>query len=111
MKEAEKRAGLTLAEAANLKSKLNSIYAYKSSVKRSVLVKVDNADFSPSPDSLVDVKIKLIDGDSLLSVKHGSWHGDTAREEYEVNFDRSDLSVTVQVVWRSVRVAGARMIV
>lgn len=92
MKESEKRAGLSLEQATALKPKLDSIYTRDSSVRRSVLVKVDNDDFSPSPESLVDMKIKLIDNNSLLSVKHGSWHGDTAREEYEVNFNRDNLA-------------------
>lgn len=66
-------------------------YTRKKVVNRTVVVKVDNKDFSPNPEALVDIKTKLIDDQALLSVKCGSWHGDTVRHEYEVNFRPGDL--------------------
>ncbi len=91
MQEIEKRAGLTLEAASRLKPTIDDRYSRKSVVNRTVVVKVDNDDFSPNPDALIDIKTKLIGDQTLLSVKHGSWHGDTARQEHEVRFHREDL--------------------
>ncbi|MGH3938419.1 MAG: hypothetical protein ACRDTG_07245 [Pseudonocardiaceae bacterium] len=91
MQEAEKRAGLTIEAARRIKLATDELYQRKKVVNRTIVVKVDNEDFSPNPEALVDVKIKLIDDQLLLSVKCGSWHGDMVRHEYEVNFYRSDL--------------------
>ncbi|MGH3794249.1 MAG: hypothetical protein ACRDSP_05115 [Pseudonocardiaceae bacterium] len=91
MQETEKRAGLTLRDAVRLKRAINNRYNQKSVVNRTVVIKVENDDFSPNPDTLVDIKIKLIGDQTLLSVKYGSWHGDMARQEYEVGFRRGDL--------------------
>lgn len=92
MQETEKRAGLTLEAASQLKSTIDDRYSRKSVVNRTVVVKVDNDDFSPNPEALIDIKTKLIGDQSLLSVKYGSWHGDTARQEHEVRFRREDLA-------------------
>jgi adenylate cyclase class IV len=98
MMETEKRTGLTLDRATTLKVNLDSKYTRKSVVNRTVSVKVDNDDFSPNPDALVDIKTKLIGESTLLSVKYGSWHSDTAREEYEVDFRREDLGAMFAVL-------------
>lgn len=91
MQEVEKRAGLTIEAARQVKLAADERYTRKKVVNRTVVVKVDNEDFSPNPEALVDIKTKLIDDQALLSVKCGSWHGDTARHEYEVNFRPGDL--------------------
>lgn len=91
MQETEKRAGLKLETAWLLKSALDDRYVRKSVANRTVVVKVDNDDFSPNPDALIDIKTKLIGDQTVLSVKYGSWHGDTARNEHEVKFRREDL--------------------
>lgn len=91
MQEIEKRTGLTLEAASRLKPTIDDRYSRKSVVNRTVVVKVDNDDFSPNSDALVDIKTKLIGDQTLLSVKYGSWHGDTARQEHEVRFHREDL--------------------
>jgi adenylate cyclase class IV len=91
MNEIEKRIGLQLEDAQRLKSELDERYARKSVANRTVIVKVDNNDFSPNPDALVDIKTKLIGDQTLLSAKLGSWHGDSRRREYEVHFRREDL--------------------
>jgi adenylate cyclase class IV len=92
MKEVEKRTGLDLEAAPALKARVEDRYARKDVVNRTVVVKVENEDFSPSPDTLLDIKTKLIGDRTLLSVKYGNWHTDTARREYEVNIDREDLA-------------------
>lgn len=61
MQETEKRTGVTLEDARRLKSAIDDRYTRKSVVNRTVVVKVDNDDFSPNPDTLVDIKTKLID--------------------------------------------------
>jgi adenylate cyclase class IV len=91
MQEIEKRAGLTPEAVSQLKPAIDDRYSRKSVVNRTVVVKVDNDDFSPNSDALVDIKTKLIGDQTLLSVKYGSWHGDTARREHEVRFHREDL--------------------
>lgn len=91
MQEVEKRAGLTSDVARRVKLAVDERYARKKVVNRTVFVKVDNEDFSPNPEAFVDIKVKLIDDHTLLSVKCGSWHGDTVRHEYEVSFRPSDL--------------------
>ena len=91
MKEAEKRTGLDLDAALALKTRIEGRYERKGVVNRTVVVKVENEDFSPSPDTMLDIKIKLIGDQTLLSVKYGNWHTDTTRREYEVNIDRGDL--------------------
>lgn len=98
MREAEKRTGLTLKAARCLKSAIDDQYSRKSVVNRTVIVKVDNDDFSPNPDVLIDIKVKLIDDQTLLSVKYGSWHGDTARSEHEVRFRREDLGAMLDIL-------------
>jgi adenylate cyclase class IV len=91
MKEVEKRTGLDLEAALALKPRVEGRYERKDVVNRTVVVKVENEDFSPSPDALLDIKTKLIGDRTLLSVKYGNWHTDTVRREYEVNIDRGDL--------------------
>lgn len=98
MKETEKRVGLTLTAAVGLKPSVDARYTHKSTVKRAVVVKVDNDDFSPNPDTMIDIKTKLIGDQTVLSVKHGSWHDDTARQEYDVNFRREDLGALFAVM-------------
>jgi adenylate cyclase class IV len=98
MQETEKRAGLTLEAARCLKSTIDDRYSRKSVVNRTVVVKVDNDDFSPNPDVLIDIKAKLIGEQTLLSVKYGSWHGDTARSEHEVRFRREDLGAMLSIL-------------
>jgi adenylate cyclase class IV len=90
MQETEKRLGLAIEAAHVLKMAVDNRYPRKAVINRTVLVKVDNDDYSPNPDSLVDIKAKLIDDQAALSVKTGSWHGDSTREEYEVNVHRAD---------------------
>jgi adenylate cyclase class IV len=98
MKETEKRAGMTLSAAIALKPAIHGRYTYKSTARRAVVVKVDNDDFSPNPDAMVDIKTKLIGDQTVLSVKHGSWHGDSARQEHEVNFRRADLGAVFAIM-------------
>lgn len=91
MIETEKRLGLGSLEAADLKEKIIDTFTFSQQIPRTILVKTGDG-FVPDRDSLVDIKVKLIGNDSILSVKHGSWHGDTVRREYETRFDRADLS-------------------
>lgn len=98
MRETEKRAGLASEEAVRLKHVIDDRYSRISVANRTVVVKVDNDDFSPDPDALVDIKTKLIGDQTLLSVKYGSWHGDTARQEYEVRFRREDLGNVLAIL-------------
>lgn len=98
MREAEKRIGLELKDAQQLIPALDDQYARKSVINRTVIVKVDNDDFSPNPEALIDIKTKLIGDQTLLSVKHGSWHGDAVRREYEINFRREDLPNLLSVL-------------
>lgn len=98
MRETEKRAGLTLEAARYLKPAINDRYLRKSIINRTVVVKVDNDDFSPDPDVLTDIKVKLIGDETLLSVKYGSWHGDTARSEHEVRLRREDLGAMLDIL-------------
>jgi adenylate cyclase class IV len=91
MRETEMRLGLPLEQGQQLKLTLDAAYTRKSVVSRVVIVKVDNNDFTPNPAAMIDIKTKLIGDQTLLSVKYGSWHGDVAREEYEINFRREDL--------------------
>ncbi|MGH3549009.1 MAG: hypothetical protein ACRDQU_13040 [Pseudonocardiaceae bacterium] len=98
MRETEKRTGLNLEAALRLKDAVDDRYARKSVVNRTVVVKVGNDDFSPDPDALIDIKIKLIGDLVLLSVKYGSWHGDTTRSEHEVRFRREDLGSMVDIL-------------
>lgn len=90
MQETEKRVGLAIEAAHLLKMAADDRYSRKAVVRRTILVKVDNGDYSPSPDASVDIKTKLVGDQAVLSVKTGSWHGATARQEYEVNFHRTD---------------------
>jgi adenylate cyclase class IV len=98
MRETEMRLGLPLEQGQQLKPTLDAVYTRKSVVNRVVIVKVDNNDFSSNPATMIDIKTKLIGDQTLLSVKHGSWHGDTAREEYEINFRREDLPSLLAVL-------------
>lgn len=98
MQETEKRAGLTLDAAMRLKAAIDDRYTRKSTIRRTVVVKVDNNDFSPNPDALIDIKAKLIGDQTLLSVKYGSWHGDTSRSEHEVRFQREDLGGMFEIL-------------
>ncbi len=91
MRETEMRLGLPLDQAKQLKASLDATYTRNSSVNRTVIVKVENDDFSPDPSALIDIKTKLIGDQTLLSVKYGSWHDNATRQEYEVNFRREDL--------------------
>lgn len=91
MKEVEKRLGLNEAEAVNLKTKIAAAYVLEKCIRRTILIKTGEG-FVPDPNSLVDIKIKLIDSDTVLSVKRGSWHGDIAREEHDTRFHRGDLA-------------------
>jgi adenylate cyclase class IV len=47
---------------------------------------------------MVDIKAKLIGDQTILSVKHGSWHDDSARQEHEVNFRRADLGALFAIM-------------
>ncbi len=94
MREVEKRLGLDAAKAATLKAKINAAFVRATCIRRTILIKTGEG-FVPDPKSLVDIKIKLIDNESILSVKYGSWHGDTARQEYETHFERNDLSALI----------------
>lgn len=75
-----------------MRATLDKQYTRKSVINRTVTVKVENDDYSPNPDALLDIKTKLIGDQTLLSVKSGSWHSDAARQEYEINFRREDLA-------------------
>jgi hypothetical protein len=97
VQETEKRTGLTLDAALRLKATIDDRYTRKSVINRTVLVKVDNNDFSPDPEALLDIKTKLIGDRTLLSVKYGSWHGDTARSEHEVRFRHDDLGNMIKI--------------
>lgn len=92
MKEIEKRRGLNGKEIQKLRARINSRYAPTKEVRRTLLIKVENDDFTADPNEKVDIKVKMIDDNTLLAVKHGSWHGDTTRQEYEVHFNRNNLS-------------------
>lgn len=92
MKEIEKRRGLDGKEIQELRARINSRYTPTKEVRRTLLIKVENDDFTADPNETVDIKVKMIDDNTLLAVKHGSWHGDTTRQEYEVHFDRNNLS-------------------
>lgn len=96
--ELEKRAGLGLDEARQVKKIMPTLGVDPTQLKRTIAVKVENEDFSPDPAADVDVKIKLMDDVSLLSVKKGSWHADAARDELEVRFERGDLSSLVAIM-------------
>ena len=98
MRETEKRAGLTLEAARCLKPAINDRYSRKSIINRTVVVKVDNDDFSPDPDVRTDIKVKIIGDETLLTVKYGSWHEDTARSEHEVRFRREDLGAMLDIL-------------
>lgn len=91
MKETEKRLGLQSQNVAALKKKVDDVYTLSRVVRRSLLIKTGK-DFVADPKTLVDIKIKLIEDESLFSVKHGVWHADTTRQEYETRFERSDLA-------------------
>jgi len=91
MKEIEKRLGLQPRETANLKKKINSVFTLTKTVRRTILIKTGKG-FVPDPTTLVDIKVKLIDNDSILAIKHGVWHADAARQEYETRFERTDLA-------------------
>ena len=92
MKEIEKRRGLNGKEIQELRARINSRYTPTKEVRRTLLIKVENDDFTADPNETIDIKVKMIDENTLLAVKHGSWHGDTTRQEYEVHFDRNNLS-------------------
>jgi hypothetical protein len=95
MKEIEKRLGMSAADADMLKERMNQQFMPVYRVGRTVLVKVEGDGFTPDPNVQVDIKIKLISSSSILSIKQGSWHGDTERSEYDVNFSRDDLANVV----------------
>jgi len=69
MNEAEKRAGLVLSAAVALKPAIDARYARESTVRRTVIVKVDNDDFSPNPEAMIDIKTKLIGDRSLRQTR------------------------------------------
>lgn len=95
MKEIEKRLGLNQSDSNLLKEKLNNRFEPIDSTGRTVLVKVEGEGFQPDPNVLVDLKVKLIGPDSILSIKHGSWHGDVQRDEYDIHFNRNDLAQVI----------------
>lgn len=92
MKEIEKRLGLDQSNSNIIKEKINHRLTPVDSVARTVLVKVEGENFKPDLNVQIDLKVKLIGTESLLSIKHGSWHSDTQREEYDINFKRADLA-------------------
>lgn len=90
MNEIEKRVALYGSSVTKLRDILQGTYPQELSVSRTILIKTEGG-FIPDPDDLVDVKIKLIDNASVLSVKQGSWHSASKRFEYETHFRRTDL--------------------
>jgi len=99
MKELEKRLGLDSEQAEEIKTRINKFHTLKKEVRRTLLIKVENDDFTADPNELVDIKVKMIDDNTLLAVKHGSWHGDATRQEYEVHFDRNNLSSLISFLY------------
>ncbi|WKZ27739.1 MAG: CYTH domain-containing protein [Candidatus Dojkabacteria bacterium] len=55
--------------------------------RRFTMVGIENADFTPNPDSLIDLKVRTTEEKGLLTVKYGNWHTGTAREEHEISFN------------------------
>lgn len=91
MKEIEKRTTVNGREVAKLKKKLLETLPLEERITRTILIKTGEG-FEPDVDDLLDIKIKLIDDTSILSVKKGSWHNDSKRLEYETRFERDDLA-------------------
>jgi len=98
MQELEKRCGLNEGDAKTVREEISARFPVAGLLHRTVIVKVDNDDFSPDPKALLDIKIKLVENDTFLSVKTGSWHGDTMRHEFEVRFNRTDLANLLHVL-------------
>jgi hypothetical protein len=92
MNEIEKRSGLTGPKSDAIKEKISQHYSTSEVIRRTILVAIQGDSFTTDPNTLLDLKVKLMDDKTLFAAKYGSWHGGTSRQEYEINFDRHDLA-------------------
>lgn len=87
------------------KSKLNEIHnnilkegTLKSELKRFTIVKVDNKNFIPNKDSLLDIKIRTTKDESLFTIKSGNWHSDSSRIENEIHINHDEITNLVSML-------------
>ncbi len=91
MIEVEKRVLLSKNEAESFVKKLNlSKYKVKE-FKRFTMIYIDYADFTPNPDNPIDLRVRTTKDSAKLTVKYGSWHSDSGRQEYEVEFTKESI--------------------
>lgn len=98
MNEIEKRLGLDKKQSIALRDQLVAKFGEPKTMMRTFLIKVDNQNFLPDPNSLIDIKIKLINNKSIWSTKYGSWHADACRKEFEIHFYRTDLENVIETL-------------
>lgn len=92
MREIEKRTSLYGDDILACKYTMDSRAEQGTVSKRTVLINMAGEGYTPNPKATTDIKVKLIDDENILSIKQGSWHADTSREEYEVSFHRHSLA-------------------
>lgn len=98
MLEVEKRVLLSSQQLKKLKSFLSSKAERVNQFKRFTMINIKNSDFTPSPDSTIDLKVRVMGGKGLFTVKTGNWHSDASRKESEVTFDPTQIKELLQIL-------------
>src|SRR5712692_4320724 len=98
MIEIEKRVLLAKNDLTRVRTFLDRNASKQDSFKRFTLVNVPNSDFTQDPENAIDLKIRTSGEEALLTLKKGNWHKDTAREEYEVRFETSQIAELLNIL-------------
>lgn len=97
--EVEKRALITKKTADSLITFLDKNAKKIKKEHRFAFIYMDNKDLIPNQDDPVDIRVKITNTKPKLSLKYGSWHAGSARQEYEVEFALTDLGQYLKILF------------
>jgi adenylate cyclase class IV len=89
--EVEKRSLVTKKKLSEIRRLFKSRAKLVGKMKRFSVIYLKRQDFVADPTNPVDLRIRVTNGNGLLTMKYGNWHNSVAREEYEINFNVSEV--------------------
>ncbi len=90
MLEIEKRVVLTRKDFDKLFRFFKTDGKFVKDFKRFTFVQLNNSDFTPDKEGLVDIRLRTTKTGGKFTVKYGNWHANSTREEYEIDFKLDD---------------------
>lgn len=97
MIELEKRALLDKTELRRLAKFFASDKSKSKQIRRFTMVYSERPD-GIDTEGLADLRLRVTDGQAQLTLKYGSWHDSSGRQEYEINLDKGQLDEMINVM-------------